>query len=174
MGIFSFFTKDKKEDLDKGLEKTKEGLLGKLTRAIAGKSKVDEEVLDELENALISSDVGLETTIKIIKKVEERVAKDKFTSSNELNSIIKQEVAALFSENQNSSFDNFELPQGKKPYVIMVVGVNGAGKTTTIGKLAHQFKNNGKKVMLGAGDTFRAAAVEQLNVWAQRSGVGIV
>jgi fused signal recognition particle receptor len=174
MGIFSFFTKDKKEDLDKGLEKTKEGLLGKLTRAIAGKSKVDEEVLDELENALISSDVGLETTIKIIRKVEERVAKDKFTSSNELNSIIKQEVAALFSENQNSSFDNFDLPQGKKPYVIMVVGVNGAGKTTTIGKLAHQFKNNGKKVMLGAGDTFRAAAVEQLNVWAQRSGVGIV
>lgn len=174
MGIFSFFTKDKKEDLDKGLEKTKEGLLGKLTRAIAGKSKVDEEVLDELENALISSDVGLETTIKIIKKVEERVAKDKFTSSNELNGIIKEEVAALFSENQNNSFDNFNLPSGKKPYVIMVVGVNGAGKTTTIGKLAHQFKNNGKKVMLGAGDTFRAAAVEQLNVWAQRSGVGIV
>ena len=174
MGIFSFFTKDKKEDLDKGLEKTKEGLLGKLTRAIAGKSKVDEEVLDELENALISSDVGLETTIKIIKKVEERVAKDKFTSSNELNAIIKEEVAALFSENQNNSFDNFNLPSGKTPYVIMVVGVNGAGKTTTIGKLAHQFKNNGKKVMLGAGDTFRAAAVEQLNVWAQRSGVGIV
>ncbi len=174
MGIFSFFTKDKKEDLDKGLEKTKEGLLGKLTRAIAGKSKVDEEVLDELENALISSDVGLDTTIKIIKKVEERVAKDKFTTSNELNGIIKEEVAALFSENQNSSFDNFNLPAGKKPYVIMVVGVNGAGKTTTIGKLAYQFKSAGKKVMLGAGDTFRAAAVEQLNVWAQRSGVGIV
>lgn len=174
MGIFSFFTKDKKEDLDKGLEKTKEGLLGKLTRAIAGKSKVDEEVLDELENALISSDVGLETTIKIIKKIEERVAKDKFTSSNELNGIIKEEVAALFSENQNSSFDNFNLPADKTPYVIMVVGVNGAGKTTTIGKLAYQFKNAGKQVMLGAGDTFRAAAVDQLDVWAQRSGVGIV
>jgi len=174
MGIFSFFTKEKKEDLDKGLEKTKEGLLGKLTRAIAGKSKVDEEVLDELENALIASDVGLETTIKIIKKVEERVAKDKFTSSNELNAIIKDEVAHLFTENQNADFDNFTIPSGKKPYVIMVVGVNGAGKTTTIGKLAYQFKKAGKKVMLGAGDTFRAAAVEQLNVWAQRSDVGIV
>jgi fused signal recognition particle receptor len=174
MGIFSFFTKDKKEDLDKGLEKTKDGLLGKLTRAIAGKSKVDEEVLDELENALIASDVGLETTIKIIKKVEERVAKDKFTTSNELNGIIKEEVALLFTENQNESFENFNLPSGKKPYVIMVVGVNGAGKTTTIGKLAYQFKKAGKNVMLGAGDTFRAAAVEQLNVWATRSGVSIV
>ena len=174
MGIFSFFTKDKKEDLDKGLEKTKEGLLGKLTRAIAGKSKVDEEVLDGLEEALISSDVGLDTTIKIIKQIEARVAKDKFTSSGELNAIIKDEVAALFSEDKNESFENFNLPSGKKPYVIMVVGVNGAGKTTTIGKLAYQFKNSGKKVMLGAGDTFRAAAVEQLNVWAQRSGVGIV
>ena len=174
MGIFSFFTKDKKEDLDKGLEKTKEGILGKLTRAIAGKSKVDEEVLDGLEEALISSDVGLDTTIKIIKRIEERVAKDKFTTSGELNAIMKEEVAALFTENQNESFENFNLPAGKKPYVIMVVGVNGAGKTTTIGKLAYQFKNSGKKVMLGAGDTFRAAAVEQLNVWAQRSGVGIV
>ena len=174
MGIFSFFTKDKKEDLDKGLEKTKEGLLGKLTRAIAGKSKVDEEVLDGLEEALISSDVGLDTTIKIIKQIEARVAKDKFTTSSELNAIIKDEVAALFSENKNESFENFNLPSGKKPYVIMVVGVNGAGKTTTIGKLAYQFKNSGKNVMLGAGDTFRAAAVEQLNVWAQRSGVGIV
>lgn len=174
MGIFSFFTKDKKEDLDKGLEKTKEGLLGKLTRAIAGKSKVDEEVLDGLEEALISSDVGLDTTIKIIKRIEERVAKDKFTTSGELSAIMKEEVAALFTENQNESFENFNLPSGKKPYVIMVVGVNGAGKTTTIGKLAYQFKNSGKKVMLGAGDTFRAAAVEQLNVWAQRSGVGIV
>ena len=174
MGIFSFFTKDKKEDLDKGLEKTKEGLLGKLTRAIAGKSKVDEEVLDGLEEALISSDVGLDTTIKIIKQIEARVAQDKFTTSSELNAIIKDEVAALFSENKNESFENFNLPSGKKPYVIMVVGVNGAGKTTTIGKLAYQFKNSGKNVMLGAGDTFRAAAVEQLNVWAQRSGVGIV
>lgn len=174
MGILSFFTKDKKDDLDKGLEKTKEGLLGKLTRAIAGKSKVDEEVLDSLEEALISSDVGLDTTIKIIKRIEDRVAKDKFTTSGELNAIIKEEVMALFAENKNESFENFNLPAGKKPYVIMVVGVNGAGKTTTIGKLAYQFKNAGKKVMLGAGDTFRAAAVEQLDIWAQRSGVGIV
>ena len=174
MGILSFFTKDKKEDLDKGLEKTKEGLLGKLTRAIAGKSKVDEEVLDSLEEALISSDVGLDTTIKIIKRREDRVAKDKFTTSSELNAIIKEEVMALFVGDKNESFENFNLPAGKKPYVIMVVGVNGAGKTTTIGKLAYQFKTAGKKVMLGAGDTFRAAAVEQLNVWAQRSGVGIV
>ena len=173
MGIFSFFTKEKKEDLDKGLEKTKEGLLGKLTRAIAGKSKVDEEVLDGLEDALISSDVGLETTVKIIKKIEERVAKDKFTSSNELNHIIKEEMSALLSDH-NESFSNFNLPKDKKPYVIMVVGVNGAGKTTTIGKLAYQFKNNNMKVMLGAGDTFRAAAVDQLDVWATRSGVGIV
>ena len=174
MGILSFFTKDKKEDLDKGLEKSKEGLLGKLTRAIAGKSKVDEEVLDGLEEALISSDVGLDTTIKIIKRIEDRVAKDKFTTSSELNAIIKEEVMALFVGDKNESFENFNLPAGKKPYVIMVVGVNGAGKTTTIGKLAYQFKTAGKKVMLGAGDTFRAAAVEQLNVWAQRSGVGIV
>ena len=174
MGIFSFFTKDKKEDLDKGLEKTNEGLLGKLTRAIAGKAKVDEEVLDGLEEALISSDVGLDTTIKIIKQIEARVAKDKFTSSSELNGIIKSEMMALFTENQNESFENFNLPPDKKPYVIMVVGVNGAGKTTTIGKLAYQFKKAGKKVMLGAGDTFRAAAVDQLDVWAKRSDVGIV
>jgi fused signal recognition particle receptor len=174
MGILSFFSKDKKDDLDKGLEKTKEGLLGKLTRAVAGKSKVDEEVLDGLEEALISSDVGLDTTFKIIKRIEDRVAKDKFTTSGELNAIIKEEVMALFAENKNESFENFNLPAGKKPYVIMVVGVNGAGKTTTIGKLAYQFKNTGKKVMLGAGDTFRAAAVEQLDIWAQRSGVGIV
>jgi fused signal recognition particle receptor len=174
MGIFSFFTKEKKEDLDKGLEKTNEGLLGKLTRAIAGKSKVDEEVLDRLEEALISSDVGLDTTIKIIKRIEERVATDKFTSTNELNGIMKEEISKLFNEDQNESFANFDLPSGKKPYVIMVVGVNGAGKTTTIGKLAYQFKKAGKKVMLGAGDTFRAAAVDQLDVWAKRSDVGIV
>jgi fused signal recognition particle receptor len=174
MGIFSFFAKDKKEDLDKGLQKTNEGLLGKLTRAIAGKSKVDEEVLDRLEEALISSDVGLDTTIKIIKKVEERVARDKFTTSTELNNIIKEEVIALFGDDKNQSFEDFNLPASRKPYVIMVVGVNGAGKTTTIGKLAYQFKKAGKKVILGAGDTFRAAAVDQLDVWAQRSDVGIV
>jgi fused signal recognition particle receptor len=174
MGIFSFFTKEKKEDLDKGLEKTKEGFLGKLTRAIAGKSKVDDELLDEVENALIASDVGLATTIKIIKRIEERVAKDKFTGTGELNRLIKEEIAGLLAENNNADTDKFDTPSGKKPYVIMVVGVNGAGKTTTIGKLAYQFKNAGKKVMLGAGDTFRAAAVDQLDVWAQRSGVGIV
>ena len=174
MGIFSFFTKDKKEDLDKGLEKTNEGLLGKLTRAIAGKSTVDIEVLDNLEEALISSDVGLETTIKIIKNIEERVARDKFTSTGELNRIMKEEVSSLFINDQNDSFEGFNLPAGKKPYVIMVVGVNGAGKTTTIGKLAYQFKKAGKKVMLGAADTFRAAAVDQLDVWAKRSDVGIV
>ncbi|MCW3127717.1 MAG: signal recognition particle-docking protein FtsY, partial [Bacteroidetes bacterium] len=174
MGIFSFFTKEKKEDLDKGLEKTNEGLLGKLTRAIAGKSTVDVEVLDNLEEALISSDVGLETTIKIIKNIEDRVARDKFTSTSELNRIMKEEISFLFINDQNESFENFNLPSGKKPYVIMVVGVNGAGKTTTIGKLAYQFKKAGKKVMLGAGDTFRAAAVDQLDVWAKRSDVGIV
>ena len=174
MGIFSFFTKEKKEDLDKGLEKTNEGLLGKLTRAIAGKSTVDVEVLDNLEEALISSDVGLETTIKIIKNIEERVARDKFTSTSELHRIMKEEISSLFVNDQNASFADFNLPTGKKPYVIMVVGVNGAGKTTTIGKLAYQFKKSGKKVMLGAGDTFRAAAVDQLDVWAKRSDVGIV
>ncbi len=174
MGIFGFFSKEKKEDLDKGLQKTNEGFLGKLTRAIAGKSTVDVEVLDNLEEALISSDVGLETTIKIIKNIEERVARDKFTSTGELNRIMKEEVSALFVNDQNESFANFDLPSGKKPYVIMVVGVNGAGKTTTIGKLAYQFKKAGKKVMLGAGDTFRAAAVDQLDVWAKRSDVGIV
>lgn len=174
MGIFGFFSKEKKEDLDKGLQKTNEGFLGKLTRAIAGKSTVDVEVLDNLEEALISSDVGLETTIKIIKNIEERVARDKFTSTGELNRIMKEEVSALFVNDQNDAFANFNLPSGKKPYVIMVVGVNGAGKTTTIGKLAYQFKKAGKKVMLGAGDTFRAAAVDQLDVWAKRSDVGIV
>lgn len=174
MGIFGFFSKEKKEDLDKGLQKTNEGFLGKLTRAIAGKSTVDVEVLDNLEEALISSDVGLETTIKIIKNIEERVARDKFTSTGELNRIMKEEVSSLFVNDQNESFANFNLPSGKKPYVIMVVGVNGAGKTTTIGKLAYQFKKAGKKVMLGAGDTFRAAAVDQLDVWAKRSDVGIV
>lgn len=174
MGIFGFFSKEKKEDLDKGLQKTNEGFLGKLTRAIAGKSTVDIEVLDNLEEALISSDVGLETTIKIIKNIEERVARDKFTSTGELNRIMKEEISALFVNDQNDAFANFDLPPGKKPYVIMVVGVNGAGKTTTIGKLAYQFKKAGKKVMLGAGDTFRAAAVDQLDVWAKRSDVGIV
>jgi fused signal recognition particle receptor len=172
MGIFSFFTKEKKDDLDKGLEKTKEGFLSRITRAVAGKSKVDTELLDNLEEALISSDVGLETTVKIIKAIEERVARDKFTSTTELNHVIKEEIIGLLAANNRNALDIIQ--SSPKPYVIMVVGVNGAGKTTTIGKLAYLFKNAGHKVMLGAGDTFRAAAVDQLAVWADRSGVGIV
>lgn len=174
MGLFSFFTKEKKDDLDKGLEKTKEGFFSKITRALAGKTKIDDEVLDNLEEALVSSDVGLETTIKIIKRIEARAAKDKYVSSSEMNQLIKEEIEAILAENKNKDAENFDLPSDKKPYVIMVVGVNGAGKTTTIGKLSYQFKNNGQKVLLGAADTFRAAAVDQLDVWAQRSGVEIV
>lgn len=174
MGLFSFFTKEKKDDLDKGLEKTKEGFFSKITRAVAGKSKIDEEVLDSLEEALVSSDVGLQTTIKIIKRIEERVAKDKFVTTTEMNQLIKEEIENLLAENKNVDQENFDVPSNIKPYVIMVVGVNGAGKTTTIGKLAHQFKNNGKKILLGAADTFRAAAVDQLEVWANRSDVEIV
>ena len=174
MGLFSFFTKEKKEDLDKGLEKTKEGFFSKITRAVAGKSKIDEVVLDNLEEALISSDVGLETTIKIIKRIEARAAKDKFVTSAEMNQLIKQEIEYILAENKNRDAENFDLPEGHNPHVIMVVGVNGAGKTTTIGKLSYQFKNNGKKVLLGAADTFRAAAVDQLDVWAKRSDVEIV
>lgn len=174
MGLFSFFTKEKKEDLDKGLEKTKEGFLGRITRALAGKSKIDAEVLDNLEEALISSDVGLNTTIKIIKRIEERAARDKFVTEDEMNQLIRSEIEHILAENNNQDSDNFETPSDKKPYVLMVVGVNGAGKTTTIGKLAYQFKNNGKKVLLGAADTFRAAAVDQLEVWAKRSDVEMV
>ena len=174
MGVFDFFTKDKKEDLDKGLEKTKEGFLSKISKAIAGKSTVDEEVLDNLENALIASDVGLQTTIKIIKRIEARAATDKYVTTGDLNQLIKQEMEAILAENKNQDLTNFDTPAGKAPYVIMVVGVNGAGKTTTIGKLSHQFKKNGKKVLLGAADTFRAAAIDQLDVWATRAGVEIV
>jgi fused signal recognition particle receptor len=174
MGLFSFFTKEHKEDLDKGLEKTKEGFFSKITRAVAGKSKIDDEVLDNLEEALVSSDVGLETTIKIIKRIEVRAAKDKFVSASEMNQLIKEEIENILAENKNQDTENFDTPTDKKPYVIMVVGVNGAGKTTTIGKLSHQFKNNGKKILLGAADTFRAAAVDQLDVWAKRSDVEIV
>ncbi|MFN8276497.1 MAG: signal recognition particle-docking protein FtsY [Chitinophagales bacterium] len=168
MGLFDFFSKNKKDDLNKGLEKTKEGFFGKIARAVAGKTKIDDEVLDHLEEALISSDVGLQTTVKIIKNIEARVARDKFTSTAELNGIMKDEIAALLKQHPADTSDT------KKPYVMMVVGVNGAGKTTTIGKLAHLFKNNGKKVVLGAADTFRAAAVDQLAVWAQRSGVDMI
>lgn len=174
MGFFDFFTKEKKEDLDKGLEKTKEGFFSKITKAVAGKSKVDDEVLDELEAALISADVGLDTTVKIIKHIEERVAKDKFVSTAELNSIMKDEIERILANSQNQDSSGFGVPKMSTPYIIMVVGVNGAGKTTTIGKLAYQFKNAGLRVVLGAGDTFRAAAVDQLAVWAERSGVELV
>ena len=175
MGFFSFFSKDKKEVLDKGLSKSKESVLGKITRAIAGKSKVDDEVLDNLEEALITSDVGIETTLKIIERIEERVARDKYVTTNELNTILKEEIAALLTENETTNVEGFAIPDdAKHPYVIMVVGVNGVGKTTTIGKLAHQFKKAGLKVYLGAADTFRAAAVEQLVEWGHRADVPVI
>ena len=175
MGLFDFFSSKKKEEtLDKSLEKTKESVIGKLARAIVGKSQVDADVLDNLEEILVSADVGVETTLKIIERIEKRVAKDKFVNTTELNSILKQEIAALLAENNTKDFEHFELPDQQKPYVIMVVGVNGVGKTTTIGKLANQFNKAGKKVVLGAADTFRAAAVEQLHIWGQRVGVRVV
>ncbi len=171
----NFFTKEKKESLDKGLEKTKSSFFQKLSRSVAGKSKVDEEVLDNLEEVLVTSDVGVETTLKIIERIEERVAKDKYIGTAELNNVLKEEIAVLLQEN-NSGDDavTLEIPEVEGPYVIMVVGVNGVGKTTTIGKLAHQLKQEGKKVVLGASDTFRAAAVNQLTIWAERVGVPIV
>ena len=162
MGLFGLFNKKKKETLDKGLEKTKQSVFGKLARAIAGKSKVDDEVLDDLEEVLVTSDVGVDTTVKIIQRIEERVARDKYVSTSELNGILKDEIATLLTENQQGANDDWDLPADHKPYVILVVGVNGVGKTTTIGKLAYQFKKAGKKVYLGAADTFRAAAVEHL------------
>ena len=174
MGIFGLFNKKSKEKLDKGLEKTKESVFGKLTRAVAGKSKIDDDVLDNLEEVLITSDVGVETTLKIIHRIEERVARDKYVSTIELNTILREEIMALMAENNALDNDNWELPANHKPYVILVVGVNGVGKTTTIGKLAHQFKNAGKKVYLGAADTFRAAAVEQISIWGERVGVPVV
>lgn len=174
MGILNFFSKDKKETLDQGLSKTKESVFSKITRAVAGKSKVDEEVLDNLEEVLISSDVGVETTLRIIERIENRVSKDKYVNTSELNSILKEEIASLLSENNSASAMDFDSPLPQKPYVIMVVGVNGVGKTTTIGKLAYQFKKAGKKVYLGAADTFRAAAVEQLVIWGERAGVPVI
>ena len=174
MGIFGFFNKSKKETLDKGLEKTKQSVFSKLTRAIAGKSKVDDEVLDDLEEILITSDVGVDTTLKIIERIETRVARDKYVSTSELNNILKEEITALLSENNTQDNDSWELPDTGNPYVILVVGVNGVGKTTTIGKLAHQFKQAGKKVYLGAADTFRAAAVVQICIWGERVGVPVV
>ena len=175
MGLFSFLTKkqEQKEDLDKGLEKTKTSVFSRISHAIAGKSKVDDEVLDELEEILITSDVGVDTTLKIIERIENRVARDKYVGTGELNTILKEEIMALLQENQSGDGTTFDIT-GKKPYVIMVVGVNGVGKTTTIGKLAHNFKKAGKKVVLGASDTFRAAAVEQLKIWAERVDVPIV
>lgn len=175
MGIFSFFSKsDNKEKLNKGLEKTKESVFSRISRAIVGKSKVDDEVLDNLEEILISSDVGVETTLRIIKRIEERVAKDKYMGTSELNTILKEEITVLLSENHTNELIDFEIPKLDRPYVIMVVGVNGVGKTTTIGKLANQFKQKGYSVVLGASDTFRAAAVDQLKIWADRVGVPIV
>jgi fused signal recognition particle receptor len=174
MALFKIFSKEKKEDLDKGLEKTREGFFSKIAKAVAGKSKVDEDSLDDIEEALIASDVGVETTIKIIKKLEERVARDKYLNAADLNRILKEEIAGLFSESSSDGAEDFAVPAGKHPYVIMVVGVNGVGKTTTIGKLAHQFKQQGKNVLLGAADTFRAAAVDQLAIWSERAGVPIV
>ncbi len=174
MAFFGLFSKEKKESLDKGVEKTKESLFQKLTRAVAGKSKVDAEVLDNLEEVLITSDVGVETTLKIIKRIEDRVARDKVMNTTELNAILKEEIAALLEENNTENVDDFASVLTAKPYVIMVVGVNGVGKTTTIGKLAHQFKKAGKKVYLGAADTFRAAAVDQLVIWSERAGVEII
>lgn len=175
MAFFGLFSKEKKESLDKGLEKTKQSFLTKLTRSVIGKSKVDEDVLDDLEEVLLSSDVGVETTLKIIKRIEERVARDKVLGTNELNSVLKEEVAALLAENDNDTPKEFNVPDHNgMPHVIMVVGVNGVGKTTTIGKMAHQYKTHGKKVVLGAADTFRAAAVDQLIIWSERVGVPIV
>lgn len=174
MGIFSFFSKEKKETLDKGLSKTKENVFSKITRAIAGKSKVDDEVLDNLEEVLITSDVGVDTTLKIISRIENRVARDKYVTTQELTNLLRDEIATLLTENNTEDAETFSVPADKKPYVIMVVGVNGVGKTTTIGKLAFQFKKAGMNVYLGAADTFRAAAVEQLVIWSERVGVPIV
>lgn len=175
MGIFSFFTKEKKEVLDKGLSKTKESVFGKIARAIVGKTEIDDEVLDNLEEILITSDVGVETTLKIVERVQARAARDKYMGTAELNALLKEEIAALLMENNTEDNGSFDFPTTPgQPYVIMVVGVNGVGKTTTIGKLAYQFKQAGKKVYLGAADTFRAAAVEQIQIWGDRVGVPVI
>ena len=174
MGLFGLFSKKKKETLDEGLAKSKENVFTKIARAVAGRTTIDDSVLDELEDVLVTSDVGVETTLKIIRRIEERVQRDKYVSTSELTSILRGEIAELLTENGATDGEDFSIPADKKPYVIMVVGVNGVGKTTTIGKLAHQFKQNGYKVMLGAGDTFRAAAIEQLDIWAKRVDVPII
>ncbi|HPR29371.1 MAG TPA: signal recognition particle-docking protein FtsY [Chitinophagales bacterium] len=174
MALFGLFGKEKKEDLDKGLEKTREGLFSRISRAVAGKATVDAEFLDELEEILISSDVGLDTTVKIIGRLEERVARDKYLNTAELQHILREEIVRLLTDSNTPDYDDFQLPASADPYIILVVGVNGVGKTTTIGKLASQFRSQGKKVLLGAADTFRAAAIDQLSVWADRTGVEII
>ena len=174
MGIFNIFSKEKKKVLDEGLDKAKQSFFSKLTRAIGGKSTVDAEVLDNLEEILVTSDVGVDTTLRIINKIEDRIAKDKYLGTSELNKVLREEVAGLLEENNTGDYDKFTIPELDEPYVIMVVGVNGVGKTTTIGKLAHQLNKQGKSVVLGAADTFRAAAVDQLKIWAQRVDVPIV
>lgn len=174
MGFFNFFSKEKKETLDKGLEKTKQGLFDKLKRAVAGRSKIDDDFLDNLEEVFITSDVGVETTLKIIGRLQKRAARDKYVSTSELNALLRDEITEMLAENNNVDTPDFSVPSDKKPYVIMVVGVNGVGKTTTIGKLAYQFKKAGNKVVLGAADTFRAAAIEQLQIWGERVDVPVV
>ncbi|MBC8047929.1 MAG: signal recognition particle receptor subunit alpha, partial [Fimbriimonadaceae bacterium] len=174
MGLFDIFKKEQKEDLNKGLEKTKQSLFGRITKAIAGKSKVDDDFLDELEDILIASDVGVDTTVKIVDRLQKRVSRDKYFGTDELNTILKDEIVNLLSENNIKEYSDFEIPENTKPYIMLVVGVNGVGKTTTIGKLAYQFKKQNKKVLLGAADTFRAAAVDQLTIWAERAGVPII
>lgn len=174
MGIFGLFNKKKKETLDQGLEKTKQSVISKLSRAVIGKSKVDDEVLDNLEEVLITSDVGVDTTLKIIQRIEERVERDKYVSTSELNAILREEIATLLAENHSEDNESWSLPNDHQPYVILVVGVNGVGKTTTIGKLAYQFKQAGKKVYLGAADTYRAAAVDQIVIWGERVGVPVI
>lgn len=174
MGFFNFFSKEKKETLDKGLEKTKQGLFDKLMRAVAGRSKIDDDFLDNLEEVFITSDVGVETTLKIIDRLQKRAARDKYVSTSELNTLLRDEITEMLAENNNADTPDFSVPSDKKPYVIMVVGVNGVGKTTTIGKLAYQFKKAGNKVVLGAADTFRAAAIEQLQIWGERVDVPVV
>ncbi|NLA25342.1 MAG: signal recognition particle-docking protein FtsY, partial [Bacteroidales bacterium] len=174
MALFGFFNKDRKQKLDDGLNKTRQGVFDKLNRTIFGKTKVDDEVLDDLEEVLITSDVGVETTIRIIQRIEDRIKREKYVNTSELNNVLREEIAALLEENKTQEFENWDIPEASKPYVIMVVGVNGVGKTTTIGKLAHRFNQNGKKVYIGAADTFRAAAIEQIEVWANRVGVPLI
>ncbi len=174
MGLFNKFSRGKKETLDKGLEKTKESFFSKLTRAVSGKSKVDDSLLDELEEILVTSDVGVDTTLRIIKRIEARVARDKYVGTDELTNILRDEIAQLLTKNHTGDLSDFSIPDGERPHVIMVVGVNGVGKTTTIGKLAYQYKQNGLSVYLGAADTFRAAAVEQLDIWGERVGVPVI